>query len=163
MVNNNIPMIDLAYIAGFIDGEGCLHIYKLKIGGNRKTISYGTKIVISNTKLPILEWIQSLFGGFIQKVLRSNENEKWADSYLLHIQTKDSYKLLSLVYPYLKLKKSQADIFFKFLKLRESFSTRTNPNGVGTLPSCNEYLELQEKYYQDNKRLNMRGINDKTR
>jgi hypothetical protein len=158
MANNNIPISDLAYIAGFIDGEGCLHISKRKPGRNRKTMSYAIKILISNTKISILKWIQSLFEGSLHKLPHRELNR--ANAYQLQFNVKDSYKLLSLIYPYLKLKKTQADILLKFLELRKSFPKKgaIDEKG-GSLPSCNKYLELQEQYYQDIKTLNMRGIN----
>ena len=43
----------LSYIAGFIDGEGCF-LY-----------DDSPRLIVSNTFLPVLLWMQSLFGGGI--------------------------------------------------------------------------------------------------
>lgn len=54
----------IAYIAGFFDGEGCVRIKKSNQSGN----SYYVWVAITNSNYQILESIEQLFGGRINKV-----------------------------------------------------------------------------------------------
>lgn len=148
------PEENLAYIAGFIDGEGCLHIGKRKSGGIHKTNGYFIKITISNTNLSILEWIKSIYGGHIQKIKKGG---KCKDGYQLHFNTQCAINLLDDIQPYLRIKIEQANILREFSELRKVFPKRSLITGQGSLPSSSEYLGLQEKCYQKNKELNKRG------
>jgi len=46
---------DLAYIAGFLDGEGCF------------TFTSSVTVKAAITHLPTLEWLQTLFGGSLRE------------------------------------------------------------------------------------------------
>ncbi len=50
---------DVAYIAGFFDGEGCVRIKRANQGGN----SYYITATITNSNKAILEYIKDIFGG----------------------------------------------------------------------------------------------------
>jgi hypothetical protein len=145
---------ELAYIAGFIDGEGCLHIGKTKPRQHAKSNVYFALITITNTNPIVPRWIQSIYGGHLQKV---SGNEKSKDSYTLHLRPKATYQLLKQIYPYLKLKRLQADNLFRLEELRKANPKRSLGYIYGTLPSSKEYLGLQEECYQANKGLNQRG------
>ena len=49
----------LAYIAGFVDGEGCIRIKKSNQSGN----SYYVTFQVTNSSKKPLELIKSIFGG----------------------------------------------------------------------------------------------------
>jgi len=49
----------IAYIAGFIDGEGCIRIKRANSGGN----SYYVTLQVTNTDKSPLVLIQNIFGG----------------------------------------------------------------------------------------------------
>lgn len=52
---------ELAYIAGLIDGEGCLLIYRKK--DSRGTKHYRCILRVSNTSRRVIEWLRDRFGG----------------------------------------------------------------------------------------------------
>jgi len=106
----------LVYIAGFMDGEGCISFSK-------KNTSYNVHINISNTNRNILNWIQKTLKerGIIMK-LYPKKKEKATDKqgYRLEcFKMEDVKKLLGLLFPYLKGKRKQALLVLEFLIRRE--------------------------------------------
>lgn len=147
--------MDLGYIAGFVDGEGCITITKSPAKNSRKSPQYSIVMAIANTKVQALEWIRVTTGlrGCLARTDKGSE--KWAIGYQLHYCPKDTLALLSMIYPALKLKKPQADIVMKFAAMRKA-----NPKigtGNGTLPLEPAFIEAEERYYQEIRALNKRG------
>ena len=53
---------DLYYLAGFIDGEGCIRLHKHP---TKDGFNYNLDVRIANTNLEVLQEIQKIFGGKI--------------------------------------------------------------------------------------------------
>jgi len=140
---------DRAYTAGFMDGEGCIHIAKRKpTRRGQATFHYSLIVSIWNVQPEPLEFIQTLFGGSIAKHLVSNPS--WRDSYQLQLNPVDAQELLIAIYPYLIIKKDEVDLALRFIELRK---VKGNCK-----PSSPEYLRLQEEIYQEMKGLKERCI-----
>lgn len=90
---------DLAYLAGFLDGEGCF-----------TTTSSSIVIKSSNTSLPVLNWIRETFGGSIS--LHSKRHQKQA--YQWSINGANAERLCRKLHPYLREKKAQAALLLLF-------------------------------------------------
>lgn len=106
---------DKAYIAGILDGEGCITVYLYPSG------SIKPQVMIANTNLPLLQWIQSFYGGAISKHTNYNENAK--QCYRLQLFGFRALPILRDSYKYLRIKKLQADMLLsvpRFLKLEET-------------------------------------------
>lgn len=99
---------DIAYIAGFFDGEGCV---------NFQMVSGSTvlRCDITNTNPQILIQIQSIFGGRINS---RKLKENWKVAYHLIIDSRHAVRFLDAISPYLKLKTNQATIAFMWEFLR---------------------------------------------
>jgi hypothetical protein len=102
----NIRKEELAYIAGMIDGEGCLRIYNPtnNDGYNRKS---QTILTIANTNKEVLEWIKNkLDCGNIY--VREHNNPKWKPVYNLRIASRlQIIKILKKIKPYIIIKKEK--------------------------------------------------------
>ena len=97
---------ELAYFAGIIDGEGCIYVPK----ADAKYRS--PQVVVSNTDLELLAWVQARFGGYLAKASgRAPMNRE---------RTKDCYTvrwggaqmiavLLKPLLPYLVIKRGKAE------------------------------------------------------
>lgn len=107
---------DLAYLAGIIDGEGTIGIYYHK-GRN----SYRVKIYVVNTYKPLIDWLGSVFGGFVYK----RNHTKWKTRYEWHLG-ENAMELLKSLIPYLKIKKDQAILALGF---RENFKRKEDRQG----------------------------------
>lgn len=58
--------IDLAYAAGYVDGDGCFHI-------GRRGNKFITHFVISSTNREVLLWFQERFQGSISFAKQASE------------------------------------------------------------------------------------------
>lgn len=106
----NIKDIDLAYTAGLLDGEGHIGIHKSKNGfrkGVPRELKYSARLMIANTNIDIMHWLQLNFGGSIAKDVRDGNRK---DCYRWQIYGNKMLEFLKLVAPYLKIKSSQAKI-----------------------------------------------------
>lgn len=100
---------DKAYIAGLVDGEGCIKILHRK--ANRQ---YLLAVTISNTNYLCLDFVKKLFKGQIQK--RVPKNLKWKIGYIYQATGKDAAILLDDIAPYLIIKRAQYEVARRFLK-----------------------------------------------
>lgn len=114
---DNTPCI-FAWMAGFIDGEGCLTISK-QIRKDRPSPAWRPLITIANTNKDSLELFQKTYGGtlrFNKEKRRSPTGVKWSDSWTWYCPQSAITKLLGDIKPYLIVKKLQADILIEFCK-----------------------------------------------
>lgn len=103
-----VAELDKAWLAGFLDGEGCFQVVFV----NGKNI--GVKISITHTSLSIIKYIHKLYGGdFTVKEYYKTTHPNWKPSVYYRISCKGAMKMLIDIYPYLKLKKPQADLMIK--------------------------------------------------
>jgi len=95
---------DLAYVAGIIDGEGSINLCK-------HMNNIVLHVSVSNTNEWLLQWLKFGFGGsFYPADATDLRNQCWQWA----LSGKKAVEFLRLVYPYLQLKKPQADLAFKF-------------------------------------------------
>ena len=90
----NTITTEIAYIAGFFDGEGCVRIKKANQGGN----SYYVIAHITNTNESILKDIEKFFGG----KTRMQERGKNKDVYNWCITSSEAVDFLKTLLPFLK-------------------------------------------------------------
>lgn len=103
----------LSYLAGIIDGEGSIsiEIQSKSIRHNRKCDYYSLRLMVVNTHLPLLEWIQNNFGGTIRK-RKKYENRR--QCYRWNLCSHKAAQVLKECYPYLIIKKNHAHVFIDF-------------------------------------------------
>lgn len=119
-----IRRVDLAWAAGFIDGEGCLLIQSAKRNGVRY---YWIMVSAPQVNPEPLIKLQTIFGGAIHH--RAARPAKWADIYEWHIGNRQAASMLHRVLPYLLVKRGQADLLLTFdaLLLRKGKRALTVP------------------------------------
>jgi hypothetical protein len=98
---------DLAYAAGYIDGDGCFSLRKQNIGSRHKFMA--TLIVISSVK-ETMEWFQKKFGGNINEK-HSCEGHKQIFHFCI---TGRKSTFIKQIVPYLVEKKEEALIYQAF-------------------------------------------------
>ncbi len=104
--------LELAYFAGFFDGEGCVNIWRA-----RKTNSYQVRVVISSTNKGIMEKFQGKFGGSISTIVSVQGNNK--PFWIWKISGTDVTKFLVMIQPYSILKNEQIKIGLRLRKMIE--------------------------------------------
>lgn len=88
---------DLAYLAGYLDGEGCFLFQE------RTAV-----VTISNTYPHVLHWIKSMFHGTIS--LKHSMNGRTRAAYSWRVYGSNAERICKMVMPYLKEKKRQAEL-----------------------------------------------------
>ena len=116
LIVNSLSDVDAAYIAGLLDGEGNISLLRNHSKNpNRKnrTPSYVLRLSINNTFPGIVEWVQMKVGhGRVYLENRSASSRK--QSYRWSITGRRCLGFLREVYPYLKIKKLQAEVAFTY-------------------------------------------------
>jgi len=102
-----------AYIAGLIDGEGCITIIKRNVKRKSELFCfYQCLVIMVNTDKKMLDFIANLYGGWITTNRRLKGNQK--TSYTWVCAGDKMRKLLKDILPYLVTKKAQAKILLRF-------------------------------------------------
>jgi hypothetical protein len=119
-------MITKNYLAGFVDGEGSIAIYKHKDSRVQKGYTLHPKFVIANTNEEVLKAIKEIIGGKI-KALPKHKGCKIV--YCVEFQDYAQIeKALRIIKPFLIIKQKQADLMIEF---------------------CNNRIESNGKKYSD--------------
>jgi len=115
---------DIAYVAGIIDGEGSIGIYK-KFGKDKRRY-YQLTVQVSNSNEWLIRWLQMAFGSYAyhhghyscEKIKRNREIYTWS------IVGNKAVDFLKTIHPYLRLKKPQAEIAIRFQENRNHKTSR---------------------------------------
>ena len=103
----------LSYTAGLLDGEGCFRINKMFKGKYDVFTTYQPVIIVGMTDKEVIHWLQSQFGGYINKVKAQRENQE--DQWRWQLSEKEIVKQFTKdILPYLKVKRLQAMILLEF-------------------------------------------------
>lgn len=126
-----------AYIAGFLDADGCIMMYA-------RRDSVAMRVTFSNTKKDVLQWIADTTG--IGGYASHPETHKHSRSWTLQANAEAAETLLIQVRPYLIRKRKQADLAMDFQKrLRD--------------PALNADKSWQQEYRAKMQWLNRKGPN----
>lgn len=106
-------MIHVAYLAGMIDGEGC-------IGTTRtgKARSLVARVTIANTNHACLRSLKESFGGSVT-VRAKGAKETWKPFGAICWTNRDAQRVLEATLPYLLIKKPQALLALELIKMRD--------------------------------------------
>lgn len=120
---------DIAYIAGIIDGEGCITVSICSPYLKHKEVSqvYAPIIRVAMTDKNIIYWLQNITGeGNIYFIKSRNYRHK--DIWDWRLSTGNGARLLKQIKPYLKVKRLQAELFIELAEIRsQSGRTRYKP------------------------------------
>lgn len=144
--------IDFSYIAGFIDAECSLGIYK-HLPKNRINPKYKQTLQLGNTKFPCFEFFSRRFGGSFSFTRRK---DGWNDIINYKLSSKKLKDLLPEIRPFLKNKKKVCDQLIKFNELFNR-DTRCKKSGQFKPLTISE-LASREKIRKNINHLNTRGI-----
>lgn len=142
----NTITTEIAYTAGFFDGEGCVRIKKANQGGN----SYYLIAHITNTNPVILKKVQDLFGGNT-RVQEKGRNKPIYNWYITSSEANDFLKTLQ---PFLIEKKSQAELGIKFHENKEKMTPKEKAKNYQKMRDMK--LEIIGNIYQNKDLINDR-------
>ena len=116
---------ELAWVAGFFDGEGSVVISK------NAANSFYLVIEITNRNSSCLQQLQAVFGGSIQK--RDRGNPKWACCYVWFLGGGKAKEFLLAISPFLRIKGEQALVGIELQRAIDRFKYK---KGRAALPRC---------------------------
>jgi len=96
----------LAYAAGYIDGDGCFHIRK-------QQSKFVNHFIITSTNRNVLAWFKKTFGGTISSA-KKNQPKKHKPLYQFSIKKKIGIPFTESIIPYLIEKIEEAKVFIDF-------------------------------------------------
>jgi hypothetical protein len=139
-----------AYIAGLLDGDGCIRIgyAEYKPTQNR---TYYLSVQITNNYLPVLEQIQGIYKGSIHRQRRAKETH--TDTFMWKIGSKRAGKFLRDIYPFFIIKKEQAALALEFQKHIEKWKKKRTVNqkgkkgANGCVPVPESEMKWRDKIY----------------
>lgn len=128
---------DLAWAAGFIDGEGCIYIAESR-GYYKLVISVG------NTNRESVDKLKTIFncGTIIHKKSNPSKNQK--EFYIYRSTGNDAYNIIQLIRDYTIIKRLQIDVGIKFQE-----STIVG----GNIPRDKIYHSFRKECYEQIKKL----------
>lgn len=132
---------DWAYLAGMIDGEGCVAV-ELFTGG-----SIGITVTIVNSHRSMLDWLTDRFGGCIRP--RPNPIRRWKKTWSWSVTGYAADAILHRVSPILIIKQQASWL------TREAWAQRTPSPWRRITP---EIKALRRGYYLASRFLNQRGV-----
>ena len=103
--------MDIRYIAGLFDGEGCVSIHLRPDTNMRVGFHYSLQVSIGQKRPKVLRMIRKLFGGFL------NSPNRTCRVYELMFTAQAGERFLRTVLPYLIVKRKEAEIALEFRKL----------------------------------------------
>lgn len=123
---SQVPAVNWAKLAAYIDGEGCIRIHHNS--RNRKTGHryHGVQIVIAQRDVRLVEWLFKTFGGLYYK---AKEVSGKTTMHYWRVNTLLAVELLEKCSPYMEVKADQAGIALEYRKYvtkgRSKLSTET--------------------------------------
>ena len=100
-------MISLEYLAGLVDGEGCIRLTQTNGGKQGGKLYYYPRLQVTNTFKPIIEELQKEFGGGVRHSSSKN-HPNWKDKYDWVADGDTARTILKQIVPYLRIKKDRA-------------------------------------------------------
>jgi hypothetical protein len=143
--------IDLSYLAGYIDADGCISLSK----NNTMNNAYQLTIAITSTKPKILYWILDLLKvGYVKEIPFYKSQTSWVrgrkqKQYIWRISNRGIRKIIKLLIPFLKTKKRQAELINEYLEI----SNKRKGKYITEEDRIKKHL-----IYQEMKILNKRGV-----
>lgn len=110
---SSAPESDLAWAAGFLDGEGCIHIAKQRYRG-RRSDTYRLGVYVTQNDRPALQAFCDAVGiqAPIYPIQRAENHSR--QCYTLNFNGRNALRLLKAVMPHLRRKLREAKAALRF-------------------------------------------------
>jgi len=115
-----------AYVAGIIDGEGSIDIYR--VNAHREKPRYALRVCVGITNPWLPQFLKDVFGGSVYLTEHENPNHK--DCWFWAVQAQKAVKVLLRITPYLQLKRPQAELALSFQSRKRKCSHLTDEQRV---------------------------------
>jgi len=149
--------IQLAYLAGIIDGEGSIYIGNFS--SNLKTGSkyYQTNIEVTNSDKSLIDWLFNTFGGRIYTYSMKQMPKNARRTYYRWIATGERVThLVEIILPYIIIKKRQCEIMISMrATFKGNYGVNQGVKGIQQLPQ--DLLNIRQAYFEEMQSLHCRN------
>jgi len=156
-IRKEYKISEIAYLAGIIDGEGSIYIGNFSCHPKTKVPYYQTNIQVTNTDKPLIDWLQYIFGGLVNKrTKKQHASNSRKQAYMWTASGERLTHLCELLLPFLICKRKQAEIM---LEIRATFEAKR-----GTVKGDNRKVYITEDTLITRQRLmdEMRSLHIRT-
>jgi hypothetical protein len=136
---------DAVYLAAVLDCEGWITLSKL---GNSRGVGLVLTLGVGNTNYVLTDWLKNTYGGSVYKTHRDSVKHK--DYYTWRIHGNKALEVLRLAYPYMMMKRAQAEVAIEF---------QTNMHNKNTYnePCTTQYVDYMHSLKKRMSVLNRKG------
>ena len=143
---NKLTETEKAYIAGLLDGEGCIGIQKKKSQHTKYPFDFQVRVIITNSYFPTICWLKEKTGIGCAYEYNKSFKENWNSVHRWQVVANQATEFLEMIYPYIQIKKEIANLILMMPKGRKQGKIRT----------IKEY-QIQENIFSQAKAKNKRG------
>lgn len=117
---------DLAWLAGMMDGEGCVGLYEYTTTKGYETRVIRGMVTVVNTHEPTMDKVAEIYDElgavYYRRKVEHPKNPTWKNSFTIVVQNREGMTVvLEAILPYLVTKKEQAELCLQYLR-RPKFS-----------------------------------------
>ena len=136
---------NFAYVAGLIDGEGCIHLEH-----SRTTYRARLSVGMTEPALPLLQSLQAEWGGTLYQ--QRQATERWAAAWTWHATGPNAKRVIETIEPFLRLKQEQARIALEVEAIRDALERRANGDARWTPEAQARCAVLKERMHDLNRK-----------
>lgn len=138
-----------AYIAGFLDADGCVGISRNKSRSKAYEWDYALRVMIINSDFEFIKWLKEKTGIGTAYESKKAFKPNWSPVHRWQATADKGRQILEQLLPYLIVKKYRSEMCLKLPKTKNCKCGRT----------LEQYQEQETLFYQL-KKLNKRGLKD---
>lgn len=137
---------EAAYVAGLLDGEGCISISfrGARAVSREVNTQVNIQVTCSMTDRQTVEWLAKVTGTEDKVYFVKSRNEAHRDQWCWRPGIRKASEVLEECLPYMITKRRQAEILVELVKIR-SASTRSERRWKGQFRLVTENLELNRR------------------
>ena len=107
---NKLTETEKAYMAGLLDGEGCVGINKEKSRASAYPFTFAIRVIITNTDYNVICWLKEKTGIGCAYECKKGFKENWKFVHRWQIVSNEAREFLQIIYPYARIKKEIIDL-----------------------------------------------------
>lgn len=134
-----------AYLAGVLDGEGCININQMKRLARNGNIYHTLYVTVGTTDNILPQLFHKTFGGSLMtRMVKGYDKPR----YIWQVAARKAKKVLLELLPYLKLKKEQAELAIEFATEKQKSPKLWDREKNGNFKGVGLSKERIKLYYQ---------------
>lgn len=146
----------LAYLAGVIDSDGCIHIDRYRDQRKKdKSYQYTVRLQVGVTRKEIIDWLLEHFGGETRMYVNKSRHVNRNDMLIWRKSATEAIELVKKVRPYLVLKTPRADVAIEFEK---TIMNKTECRSKKFSKEREEKMKKKALLHEQMRRLNKTGV-----